>query len=221
MIGVMELPVPDRTRRYTVEEYFAICETADVKYEYRDGELVPLGGWERDGVGRVLGMAGGTFEHGEIACNLIAGLKARLAGRPCRVNNSDVRVRIPRSGRYLLPDVSVTCGAPLFDPPDQRLTLVNPQVLIEVLSPSTANYDTTEKLTDYIGIDSLQDYVVFAQNRPRAATFYRQPDGIWAIGPWAEGLDVSVTFPSLGVTVPLAEVYAGIEFPPPPSVAIV
>jgi Uma2 family endonuclease len=152
MILAMERPIPDRHRRYTVEEYFAICETADVKYEYRDGELIPHGGWERDDNGHILGMAGGTFEHGEIACNLIRELGNALKGCPCRVNNSDVRVRVSRSGRYVLPDVSVTCGQPVFDPPDRRLTLVNPQVIVEVLSPSTADDDRGEKFRDYIAI---------------------------------------------------------------------
>ncbi len=210
----MEQVAPDRTRRYTEAEYLRLTEASDVKYEFRDGQLIPFGGWQRDEVGRVVGMAGGTAGHADVACNLIHALMTRLAGRPCKVGNSDLRVYIPRTGRYYYPDVTVTCGPRVFVPPEQELTLVNPQVVIEVLSPSTANDDRTEKLTDYIGIESLQEYLLVAQDRPRVDTVYRQPDGTWAIGPWSVGLAASATFRSLGVTVPLAEVYAGVAFPP-------
>ncbi len=160
-------------------------------------------------------MAGGTAGHADVACNLIRSLGNRLDGSPCKVGNSDLRVRIPRTGRYCYPDVSVTCGPRVFDPPEAAATMVNPQVIIEVLSPSTADDDRGEKLADYIGSPSLQEYVLFAQDRPRADTFYRQPDGIWAIGPWSAGVEAAVAFRSLGVTLPLAEVYAGVEFPSP------
>jgi Uma2 family endonuclease len=205
--------IPDRNRHYTVEEYFQICETSDIKYEYRDGELIPHGGWERDEDGKIIGMAGGTFEHGEIACNLIGELRSKLKGGPCRVNNSDVRVWAARSGRYVLPDVSVTCGTPVFNPPDKRLMLVNPRLVVEVLSKSTEAEDRGEKFRDYIAIDSLMEYVLVSQERPRVELFRRTADGSWAVGPWVEGIESSVTFSSLEVTLPLAEIYAGVLFP--------
>ncbi len=215
ILPAMQQQVPDRDRRYTEAEYLRISAASDVKYEFRDGYLIPFGGWERDAHGRILGMAGGTATHSDVSCNLIHALKGRLSGRDCKVGSSDLRVRIPRSGRYVYPDVSVTCGPRLFDPPDDQLTLANPQVVIEVLSPSTADADRSDKLTDYIGIDSLQQYVLVAQDRPRVDTVHRRPDGSWAIGPWVDGPDGAVEFPSLGVTLPMAEVYAGVEFPPP------
>ena len=209
----MEQPIPDRNRRDTLDEYFALDGVSDVRYEYWDGLLVPHGGWERDEDGNILGMAGGTDVHSDIASNLIGELRTALKGTPCKVTGSDLRVRSPRSGRYHYPDVSVTCGPRVFDPPQSRSTVANPQVVIEVLSPSTADEDRGDKFREYIEITSLQQYLLVAQDRPRVETFHR-----WAVGPWAEGLDAAVAFPSLGVTLTLADVYAGVAFPPPPAV---
>ncbi len=212
----MEQSIPDRNRRYTLEEYFALDGVSDVRYEYWDGLLVPQGGWETDADGHVLGMAGGTDVHNDVVCNLIREMGNALKGTACKVGGPDLRVRSPRSGRYHYPDVSVTCGPRVFDPPQSRSTIANPQVLVEVLSPSTADMDRGEKFRENIEIGSLQQYVLVAQDRPRVETFHRTADGGWAVGPWAEGLGAAVAFPSLGVTLPLAEVYAGVTFPPPP-----
>jgi Uma2 family endonuclease len=217
----MEQPVPDRNRRYTLEEYFALDDVSEVRYEYWDGLLVPHGGWELDADGHILGMAGGTDVHNDIVCNLIREVGNALKGTPCKVGGADLRVRSPRSGRYHYPDVSVTRGPRVFDPPQSRSTVANPQVLVEVLSKSTADMDRGEKFREYIEIASLQQYVLVAQDQPRVETFYRQPDGVWAVGPWSEGMDASVTFRTLGVTVPLAEIYSGITFPDRPAVAVV
>ncbi len=213
----MEQPIPDRNRRYTLDEYFALDNVSDVKYEYWDGLLVPHGGWETDAQGRILGIAGGTATHSDIACNCIRELGNALKGKPCKVGDSDLRVRSPRSGKYHYPDVSVTCGPRTFHPPGSRVTLVNPTVLIEVLSRWTEGHDRGEKFRDYIEIASLQQYVLIAQDRPRVETFHRNADGVWVVGPWAEGLEAPVTFPALGVTLPLVEVYADVEFAPPPA----
>ena len=217
--ATMEQVIPDRNRRYTLEEYFALDGVSDVRYEYWDGLLVPHGGWERDADGHILGTAGGTDVHNDVAVNVIRRLGNALEGTPCKVGGSDLRVRSPRSGRYHYPDVSVTCGPRTFDPPQSRSTVANPTVLIEVLSASTADDDRGEKFREYIEIASLQQYVLVSQDRPRVETFHRTTDGSWAVGPWAEGLGASVTFGPLGVTLPLAEVYAGVTFPaePPPA----
>ena len=213
----MEQPRPDRTRRYTEEEYLRISAASDVKYEFRDGQLIPFGGLERDESGRILGMAGGSAEHADIAVNLTTGLQVRL-GKTCKVGNSDLRIRIPRTGLYNYPDVSVTYQPRVFVPPDKTHTLVNPQVVIEVLSPSTADYDRGEKLTDYMGIDSLQEYLLVAHDRPRVDLFGRHRDASWATVRWAVGLDGTIAIPSLGIELPLAEVYAGVALPSRPPI---
>jgi Uma2 family endonuclease len=209
----MERPIPDRNRRYTVEEYLALDEISDVKYEYWDGLLIPHGGWETDDDGRIIGMAGGTEAHSDIGVNLIRELGNALKGTACEVGSSDLRIWSPRSGRYHYPDVSVTCGPRVFHPVDGAGAVVNPRVLIEVLSKWTADTDRGEKFREYIEIESLQGYVLVAQDRPRVETFRRDAGGKWTVGPWFEGLEAGVDFPSLGVTVPMADIYTGVSFP--------
>ena len=181
----MEQPVvPQPKQYYTEAEYLAFDEASQTKHEYRHGQIIPFGGWERDVYGDIVGTAGGTAEHGDIACNAIAALKVRLKGTPCKIGNSDVR--LPRAGRYSYPDVSVTCGPRAFSPPQSRSTVANPQVIIEVLSESTADEDRGEKFREYIEIESLRQYVLVTRDRPRVETFHRNADGGWGVGPWAE-----------------------------------
>ncbi len=198
----MEQPSPSAPdRRYTVQEYLTLEEASVVKHEYRRG--------------RIVAMAGGTHAHALVAMNLGGELRSRLRDTPCIVTGSDVRVRVSATASYCYPDLSVVCAESVFDPPDRSVTLLNPQVVVEVLSPSTAESDIGGKFDDYMRIDSLQEYVLVAQNRPWARSFHRGPDGLWAIGPLVEGLQATLAFRSLGIDVPLAEVYAKVRLPPP------
>jgi Uma2 family endonuclease len=136
------------------------------------------------------------------------------------VMSSDMRIKIPRNPQYFYPDASVVCGQPEFDPQaGERTTLLNPKVVTEVLSPSTESYDRGKKLAQYIKIPSLEEYVLVSQDEPRLDTFFRRDDGSWTFSVSA-GSDATVALRSMGMDVPLAEIYAGIEFPPqkePPS----
>jgi Uma2 family endonuclease len=192
----------ESTRKYTVEEYLAIDEASEIKYEYRDGEIIA--------------MSGALFEHIQISCNLIRHLGNRLAGTPCQPLNSDLRVRALRNRRYCYPDVTVVCGPPAFDPPDKRVTVVNPKVVFEVLSPSTELNDRGEKFTRYRQAESLQEYLLVAQNRPQVEPFYLGANGVWSIGQVIDGLDGVVHLGSLGIDLPLAEIYERVTFSPVP-----
>src|SRR5436190_1846687 len=132
IIQPMSMPA-EKPRRYTLDEYFKIARDSEVKLEYIDGEIVA--------------MAGGTYNHSLITTNTIIALGNRLKGKQCRVLESNLRVGIKRS-RYTYPDIPVVCGAPQFDPRDSE-TIVNPRVLIEVLSPSTERSDRGEKVNRY------------------------------------------------------------------------
>ena len=197
----MELPIEPR-RRYTAEEYLAIDDAADGRYEFRDGEI--------------LAMSGAIFPHVLITSNLGRHVGNRLAGTPCVALTVDMRVRAVRNRRYSYPDVSVVCGVPQFDPPDRQVTLVNPQIVFEVLSESTEVSDRGEKFTRYRQMASLQEYVLVAQDRPQVEPFYRQPDGGWLIGQVVHGLDGLLRLRSLGVDLPLSDVYERVTFPPLP-----
>jgi Uma2 family endonuclease len=195
----MEQLIPPKTSRITVEDYLRMENASETKHEFRHG--------------RIISMAGATFEHVSIATNLTRQIGNQLVGTSCRVLGSDLRVRITGTSNYCYPDVMVVCGPPVFDDSDKKLHLLNPKIVIEVSSPSTVANDRGDKFYDYMSIDSLQEYVLVAQDRPRVDTFYRQSDGIWAIGPSADGISSSVTFRSLRISLALKEIYEGVEFP--------
>ena len=176
-------------------------QLAETKHEYRDGQIFD--------------MAGGTVEHAGIASNLIRHVGNRLEGKPCKAYGSDLRVRINKSGHYCYADLTIVCGPVELARPGRRTTIVNPQIVIEVTSESTETEDRSDKFTDYRRIDSLQEYILVSQHRVRVETFYRQNDGIWAIGPFFTELNQALKFRSIDVEVSLGEIYAGIEFPKP------
>ena len=198
-ISRMGVPA-ERTRRYTVEEYLRLEKDSTEKHEYRDGEIVA--------------MAGGTYEHSLITANVVGELRTRLKGKPCRALESNLRVRFGRSLLYSYPDATVLCGAPEFDPHDpSRMTVLNPRLVVEVLSPSTEAFDRGEKFDRYRQIESLQEYLRGVQDRADVQTFFRQPDGTWLFTA-AAGLDSAIKLRSLEIELPLGEVYAGVTFPP-------
>lgn len=204
---------PQHPRRlHTIEEYLDIERRSQEKYEFRDGEVVNLS--------ELVSMAGGAPKHSLIACNLIRELGNLVKGRPCRVYGNDLRVRIPRKTLWAHPDVAVVCGEPQQDVHgSDDHTLTNPLVIAEVLSPSTEAYDRGDKFERYREIESLREYVLVSQHLPRVETFLRQEDGIWLFGSVA-GLEPAARFGSLGVELPMREIYAGVEFVPlaePPS----
>lgn len=195
----MSVPL-ETNRRYTISEYLDLEEQTPQKLEYRDGE--------------VIAMAGGTYDHTVIANNVGRRLAERLDGKPCRVSNSDLRVRMGKAAWYVHPDVTVVCGAPQFDSQDgRRGSVLNPRVVVEVLSPSTEGYDRGEKFGGYRMIETLQDYALIRQDAPEVNVFHRRDDGTWLFLA-ATGLDSKVVLNSIGVELLLKEIYAGIEFPP-------
>lgn len=199
------MTLPLEQRHYSVEEYFQIEEQSDEKYEYWDGVLVPLR--------EPLAMAGGSYEHGVIAANIVRAFGNRTLGGPCQVLGSDVRIKLARSTRYVYPDASIVCGQPQFDPKDRRHgTISNPRVLVEVLSPSTQAFDRNEKMQGYLQIESLEEYLMVSQSQPRIEGFFRQDGGTWLFTP-VEGVDASLLVRSMKFDVPLREIFLNIEFP--------
>jgi Uma2 family endonuclease len=193
-----------RHARFSVEEYLRLEAEAAERHEYRDGEIVA--------------MAGGSPEHSLIIANLIREVGNQLKGSPCRVYDSNLRIRIPRSTLYTYPDLSVVCGEPQFDPQDRRrTTILNPRVLFEVLSEGTEAYDRGDKFRRYLQIESLQEYVLLSQSSPWAGSYLRRDDGSWLFTP-AAGLGAVIKLQSVEIELPLAEAYAGITFPPEPDV---
>lgn len=197
------MTLPLEHRRYsTVDEYFHLERDATEKHEYRDGEIIA--------------MSGGTIAHSLITSNVNGALWMRLRGGPCKVYDSNLRVRIKRRQLYSYPDVTVICERPEADPEDPSgQTVTNPRLVVEVLSPSTERYDRTVKFDRYRELDSFREYVLVEQDGARVESYYRQEDGAWGID-IATGLASNIRLRSVGLTLPLSEVYAGVDLPPEP-----
>lgn len=153
-------------------------------------------------------MAGGSLQHALIAARFIAELTTQLRGRDCRVFSSDLKIRTSTSGSHLYPDVSVVCGAP--QPFGNSVdVLTNPNVVVEVLSPSTTKCDRGGKFELYREIASLADYVLVHPALPHVEHFARQPDNSWIFREY-RGLESSISLASVNCRVALGDVYAGV-----------
>ncbi len=174
---------------FTFREYLQLEEFANVKHEYFNGEI--------------FAMAGGTPEHAALAMAIGAPLLTKLRGGTCRVFSSDLRVRVLSTGLATYPDVSVVCGEFQRDPEDSS-TVVNPKVVIEVLSDSTARYDRGEKLEQYKQIDSLQAGLLFSQTSRRVELHERTERGFRTE---VIADDQPLELPCLGVELALSSIY--------------
>ncbi len=187
-----------RKPKLSAVEYLALEKRAAFRSEFFDGEM--------------FAMAGASRAHNGIAMNLGGELHARLKGGPCRAFMQDMRVLIDRTGLYCYPDLVLVCGEPEYSAEDAD-TLVNPRVVIEVLSESTERYDRTTKFRHYQQLDSLREYLLVAQDEPLCERFVRLESGEWAVESFV-GLDAVLELRSVPLRVPLSDVYAGVTFPP-------
>jgi Uma2 family endonuclease len=153
-------------------------------------------------------MGGASFAHTVIVGNVAGELRNQLKGKPCRVSPTDLRVKVGSSGLYTYPDIVVVCGPPQLEQPGEML--LNPQVIVEVLSEGTEAKDRGWKFEQYQTIGSLADYVLVSQDTPRIEHYQRQSDGSW-IYTAENRLDGSITVASIGCELKLAEVYDKVE----------
>jgi Uma2 family endonuclease len=197
---------------FTVEEYLAFERASDERHEYLDGVIYAM-----PGSASPQAMAGESEEHGTICVNLVMSLGSQLRGTPCRAFTKDTKVRCgpyrrhTRTGLFVYPDLVVVCGSSQYH--DQaRDVLLNPTVIVEVLSPATEAFDRGEKFRRYrTWLETLTDYVLVAQDRPLIDYYHRQEDGTWVLRT-LEGLYATLHLDSINCTVPLADVYERIEF---------
>lgn len=173
------------------EEYLTLERQADYKSEYFNGVMYA--------------MSGASLNHNKIVANIIAELVPQLRGRPCSALSSDIKVRMPDSRKFFYPDVSVVCGEPQFH--DQRNdVLLNPILIIEVLSESTEAFDRGKKFQAYQRLESLQEYILISQSKPVDEQYVRQSEATWKYTA-AIGLESSLSLPSIECTLNLSAVY--------------
>ena len=179
----------------TPEEYLASERKSEAKSEYFGGE--------------VFAMVGASKRHNLIAANLIRILGNQLLDRPCNVYPSDMRVKINATGKYTYPDIVVACDEERFDD-EEKDTLLNPVVIIEVLSESTEAYDRGKKFEHYQRLESLTDYLLVAQDPYRVEQYVRQEGREWRYSEYHNAEDV-VKVNSIGCALALKDVYAKVE----------
>ena len=182
-------PIPNF--RLTPDEYLAIERAAETKSEYWDGEM--------------FAMSGASRKHGLAGFAIARHLGNQLVDRPCEAFIGDMRVRMPKRRAYVYPDVVVACGEPQFED-DQLDTLLNPTLVIEILSPSTANFDRGHKFQHYRTIASLQEYVLVHQDAVRVEHYRRQSDASWVLREFSQ-LGDTLNLASIDCRLQLEAIY--------------
>ncbi|MGE0126565.1 MAG: Uma2 family endonuclease [Blastocatellales bacterium] len=180
------------------EEYLARERKSEERHEYAGG--------------KIYAMAGESPEHSTVCFNLSGLTHAQLTGKNCRGFSPNMKVRVGESGKYYYPDLSVVCGEPVFQD-ERRDVLINPRVIIEVLSPSTEKKDRGEKLQNYQQIESLTDYLLVSQDKPLIEHYVRREGNQWLYSSFSD-LASSVHIASIDCRLSLAEVYDRVTFPP-------
>ena len=182
-------------QRYSPGEYLALERRAATKSEFFAGEI--------------FAMTGASRSHNLIVINLGRELSLQLKERPCETYSSDMRVKVNATGLYTYPDLAVVCEPPRFDD-EQKDTLLNPTLIIEVLSISTEGYDRGRKFAHYRKIESLAEYLLVSQDKPHVDRYVRQPDNQWLLAEW-DDLQSWVPLTSIDCRVHMAEIYDKVE----------
>lgn len=186
----------------TLEEY----------YKFEAASLGPKHDYDN---GKIVAMSGGSLSHSRIMINVAGELRNRLKGKSCEALESNFKVGFPGRTYSHYPDASVICGGVQLDPRDStKQTFINPTAIIEVLSPSTSDFDRSTKFDRYRQLASFREYVIIFQDRPEVQTFYRQDDTTWLMQTFS-GLAGDVPLKSLGIALPLSEIFDRVTFEPP------
>jgi Uma2 family endonuclease len=185
--------------RYTPAQYLALERDAEFRHEYYDGYITA--------------MAGGSPEHNRIALNFAAKLNNQLEDRECVAYISDIRLLVSSTGLYTYPDVMAVCGEPLFQKLEGVKTLLNPTLIVEVLSPTTEAYDRGGKFDHYRQLPSLEEYVLVSQDKVLVERYTRQGDD-WLLTAF-KSLGDTLQLGSIDCAITLREIYAKVKFDAP------
>lgn len=189
-------PAPPKT--YSPDQYRHLEERAETRHEYHDGAITP--------------MTGGTLDHAWIISNLIFLFRLALQNTAFRAYGGELRIWVPEHNRGVYPDVSVIEGEPIFNA-NRRDEVLNPRLVVEVLSGSTEAYDRGDKFRFYRSLPSLQHYLLISQTQPLIEYYQRDGADRWILTTTA-GLEATLSLPLGNLELSLAQVYQGVEFNP-------
>lgn len=185
-------------KKYTIEEYFALASASREKLEYYNGKIIP--------------MPGGTPIHNEIALKVGAVLLqlVKPLNKKYKVYNSDMKIWVGKHKLFVYPDAVVVCEAPVLYE-GRKDAIINPLLIVEVLSPGTEEYDRSNKFLEYQTLPSFKEYVYLSQKAVEGTVMFLEAEGLWRRTE-AEGAQGMLPLRSLGCELPLADVYEGVEF---------
>ena len=198
MDNILNEPVPAYQKSvYTIAEYLEMEKAADVKHEFYQGEI--------------FAMAGAGARHNVIASNLMGELYINLKGKPCRPFGSDLRVHIPENMLFTYPDISIICGDITSSKEDED-TAILPIVLIEILSPSTKDYDRGGKFKLYRDIPSLKEYILIDSDAINIEAFRLNAGGHWELEEY-KTLAETLSIKAVDVGISIEDIYNGTKLP--------
>jgi Uma2 family endonuclease len=192
--------------KHTMEEYLQWEKTQQEKHEYYRGEIFTM-----EGHGDALAMSGAGHRHNKLYSNLFVGLGILLKGKSCQPYGSDMRIHIPENTLYTYPDITIICGDFISSDIDED-TVVQPTVIIEILSPSTKNYDRGEKFTLYRDIPALKEYILVDTASIRIEAFRINDRGHWELEEY-KSVEGIFKIPSIDASLPVADIYEGTKIP--------
>lgn len=182
---------------FTLEEYFALEKASDARFEYWDGEIVC--------------MSGGSEAHYRISDNVFFQLRQKLTGGPCLALSANTPIKTPTLPPYRYPDASAACGELIYENIQGIDALINPVLIVEVLSPTTALHDRNDKFAAYKVIPLFSEYLLISQDAPHVTYYARQPDGSWKREDIAD-MNAMLVLESVGCRLTLQEIYEGVKF---------
>jgi len=183
---------------YTLDEYFELEKSKNEKFEFWDGNV-----WS---------MAGASYAHNQIVTNLLIEIGSKLREKACHVFPADMRIKVPKYPPYRYPDLTALCGNPEIEKIGGIDMLVNPQLIIEVLSDSTEAFDRGDKFSYYKSIASFTEYLLVAQHRPHVTLLLKHGDGFWMNFEFNELKDI-VELKSVPCSLRLSDIYRDVSFP--------
>ena len=192
--------------KFTVQEYLEFEKSSLERHEFYKGEIFRM-----HGHGELLAMSGASYKHNIIFSNLFTGLGGRLKGKSCQPYGPDMRINIPENTLYTYPDIAVVCGDLQISPEDED-SVLKPTILIEILSPSTRNYDQGEKFRLYRDIPTLKELILVDTDAVRIAVFRVNDKGHWELEEYKSITD-QLFLTSVGVIIPVSEIYERTKIP--------